>query len=159
MKGKKEFEDKFVKILKDLGYVVFDKIHGSRRQPDLIAIKGKDALVIETKSWSESKNNSWLSTYKGDYLRPFREKCKSKKIPRAIAKWIFTIQGQLKYYLTHKKEWYVNEAELSKFKVIPCLAFPAEHKTDVIKASKYSKLKYKSEIFDKKFCFIKFFNL
>ena len=145
MKDKIEFESKVIKELKNMGYIVYNehRMKGSRRRPDLLAIRDKNILIIETKSFSESKDNSWLSTYKGDYLPECRKVCKSlvSRVGVYAAKWMGVIGGQLQYYIKTIGEWNLEGIDLEKYNIIPSLIAPKKTKRDILKAIKELRIK------------------
>lgn len=136
-------------------YTIY-KIGGSLSRPDIIAIKNKTALIIETKSEKESKESDCLTS--SDPLGDIGEKCqawrkycyglvKAEVVSWKIAIWMVHINVQaLCYpmffeksakdkdyylYIQDKTDKTINKAECTR---IPALAFPESYKQAVLEA-------------------------
>lgn len=152
-RGKKDFEADLVKSLEQMDYTIyaekekmskFDK-YGS--PPDIIAIKDKTALIIETKSERESEMDNCLGEESGSEKHPYyrkfkewREYCASLPDKNA-AVWMVHINLQALYYpLVFKQPggWQMREKldneKLEECTRIPTLAFPESYKKKVQEA-------------------------
>lgn len=155
-RGYKEFDTDLENSLLDRGYTIHE-IGGSLSRPDIIAIKNKTALIIETKSEEEQKYRDCL-TYldperndnKHEEYRAWRKYCKQfvddKVVIWKIAIWMVHINLQALYYpeFFHKsgdsKSYYWNlkdkkvNVEFENYLWIPVLAFPEIFKEHVQEA-------------------------
>lgn len=151
-----EFNDDMKTSLEERSYTI-KKIGGSISRPDIVAIKNKIALIIETKSEEEQKDRGCL-TYldperndnKHEEYRAWRKYCKQfvddKVVIWEVAIWMVHINLQALCYpaLFHKSRetnsynWDLIDkkvnAEFEKYLWIPALGFPEIKKEHVQEA-------------------------
>ncbi len=145
MNKKENIEHEAIQYLENLGYKVITEkqISGSLSRPDLIAIKNKEALIIETKSEEEASSDSCLYTYSSDNIGEWRKHCKNN-YPRNIAIWMVHIGGQIKSQnqrMGNKKGfWHIKEFELDQYNALPCLICPLSYKGVIEVALSYLKI-------------------
>jgi len=136
MNKKENIEHEAIQYLENLGYKVITEkqISGSLSRPDLIAIKNKEALIIETKSEEEASSDSCLYTYSSDNIGEWRKHCKNN-YSRNIAIWMVHIGGQIKSQnqrIGNKKGfWHIKGIELEKYNTVPSLICPSFYREPI----------------------------
>ncbi len=162
-RGAKEFDADLKKSLEERGYTIHE-IGGNISRPDMIAIKDKTALIIETKSENESRLKgclTWDDSPKHPYkkkLQDWREYCDS--LPdKNVAIWMVHINLQaLCYPMFLQKSgenisygWYLQDkianVELEECTRIPALAFPESYKNQVQEAVRLMESEINESVF------------
>lgn len=149
-RGYKEFNADLENSLVDRGYTIYE-IGGSLSRPDIIAIKNKTALIIETKSEKEPKEWGCLSDPDPeeypyyDEFQTWRKYCKDL-VEGEISIWMVHINLQALCYpvffhqSVKNRPYYWNlkdkkvNVEFEKYIRIPALAFPEIYKKQVQEA-------------------------
>lgn len=157
-RGKTKFDVDLAKSLEQRGYTIYeeDKMKGIKytSKPDMIAIKDKTALIIETKSEKESKDSGCLTYRNNSAENPhpyykkslsWRDYCNSISNKDA-AIWMVHINLQALFYPIFFQKcgenkpggWRMRDdtvnVELEECTRIPALAFPESYKKHVQEA-------------------------
>ncbi len=159
-----EFNAEVKRLLEEVGWKAFVFATKGKSEPDLVSIKGNEALIIETKSEAESKTKGCLNTYPESKINPLRESCnrlyKQEKKKKAFPLWIIHILGQSIWYVKHQETWNLEKEGYStvydkgvgcfekdgvRYRHFPALAFPSGEKKNVEEA-----LNYINKILDEK---------
>lgn len=137
-RGEKDFKPLVKEKLEKEGYrVVFD-VKINKRRPDIVAIKGEEALIVEVKSEREATNTRCLETFEKDdaETRKVRERAR-EELEKEVGIWYVYIHQALGYFkIGREGRWESKEVGLSegKYQLKPALAFPTNYRTWVEKA-------------------------